>query len=71
MVSLPDELLTAIDAEARRLGTTRSGLLRTYADEALRRRAEDRAARVDHIMRGARAHGGKGVGQLKRHRPRP
>jgi metal-responsive CopG/Arc/MetJ family transcriptional regulator len=28
MVSLPDELLDAVDAEAARRGTTRSGLLR-------------------------------------------
>ena len=33
MVSLPDEVLARIDSEARRRGTTRSGLLR---DAALR-----------------------------------
>ena len=69
MVSLPDELLAAIDAEARRLGTTRSGLLRSYADDALRRRAEERAARIEQLMAEAGAHGGDGVEELKRHRP--
>ena len=71
MVSLPDELIVAIDVEARRLGTTRSGLLRSYADEALRRRAEDRAARVTQVMALAGPHGGDGVAQLKRHRQQP
>ncbi|HMU25851.1 MAG TPA: ribbon-helix-helix protein, CopG family [Solirubrobacterales bacterium] len=31
MVSIPDELLAQIDAEARRQGTTRSGLLQRAA----------------------------------------
>jgi hypothetical protein len=31
MVSIPDELLAQIDAEARRQGTTRSGLLQQAA----------------------------------------
>ena len=71
MVSLPDELIASIDAEARRLGTTRSGLLRSYADEALRRRAQERAVRIEQIMAAAPAveHGGRGVDELKRLRP--
>jgi metal-responsive CopG/Arc/MetJ family transcriptional regulator len=69
MVSLPDDLIASIDAEAKRLGATRSGLLRAYADDALRRRAEERAARVEQVMAVAGAHGGDAVAQLKRHRP--
>ncbi|MDP9434914.1 MAG: type II toxin-antitoxin system HicB family antitoxin [Actinomycetota bacterium] len=68
MVSLPDELIASIDAEAKRLGTTRSGLLRSYADDALRRRAEERASRVEQVMAVVGAHGGDAVAQLKRHR---
>lgn len=70
MVSLPDELLAAVDAEATRRGTTRSGLLRRFADDALRRRSDERAARIEELMRGATPHGG-GVAELvKRHRLR-
>lgn len=71
MVSLPDDLLASLDAEAARRDTTRSGLLRRYVDEALRRRAELRARRIDRLMGEATGHGGDGLEQLKRHRPRP
>ena len=70
MISLPDDLVASIDAEASRRGTTRSGLIRSYAHEALRRRAEERAARVEQLMTGISAHGGDGVEQLKRLRPK-
>ncbi len=69
MVSLPDELLISLDAEAARRGTTRSGLLRHYVDEALRHRGEARARRVEELMRAQGHHGGQGVQELKRHRP--
>ena len=70
MVSLPDDLLKAVDAEAKRRGTTRSGLLRRFADEALRRRAGARAARIEETMRDSVAHGGSTAEVLRRHRPR-
>lgn len=70
MVSLPDDLLEAVDAEAARRGTTRSGLLRRFADEALRRRADARTGRIDELMRDSVAHGGGAAEVLKRHRPR-
>lgn len=69
MVSLPDELLGALDAEAARRHTTRSGLLRDYVDEGLRDRGRERARRVHHLMSEAGRHGGDGVNDLKRHRP--
>jgi len=69
MVSLPDDLLGSLDAEAARRGTTRSGLLRLYIDEALRDRGEARARRVEELMRTPGHHGGRGVEELKRHRP--
>jgi len=71
MISLPDELVASIDAEAKRRGMTRSGLIRSYAQEAQRRRAEVRAARVEQLLTDARPHGGDGVEQLKRLRPPP
>jgi len=49
MVSLPDDLLRAVDVEAVRRGTTRSGLLRELAEETLRRRSIRRAGRMAEI----------------------
>lgn len=46
MVSLPDDLLGSLDAEATRRGTTRSGLLRHYVDEGLRQRGRSRRSPV-------------------------
>jgi metal-responsive CopG/Arc/MetJ family transcriptional regulator len=37
MISLPDDVLARIDAEARRRGATRSGLLREFAMQVLGR----------------------------------
>ncbi|MGI8846637.1 MAG: ribbon-helix-helix protein, CopG family [Thermoleophilaceae bacterium] len=69
MVSLPDNLLGSLDAEAARQRTTRSGLLRHYVDEGLRDRGQARARRVEQLMDTPGRHGGKGVDDLKRHRP--
>ena len=46
MVSLPDDLLRAVDIEADRRGTTRSGYLRELAEDTLRRRSVRRAERM-------------------------
>ena len=70
MVSLPDDLLRALDAEAQRRGTTRSGLLRQLAEEALQRREERRATRMAEINRESSHHGGNVAEVLKRNRPR-
>lgn len=69
MVSLPDDLLHSLDAEAERRKTTRSGLLRDYVHEGLRRRAQERAGRVRQLLSAAGHHGANSVGDLKRHRP--
>ncbi len=71
MVSLPADLLASLDAEAGRRGTTRSGLLRHYADEGLRHRGEARTRRVEQLMSAAGRHGGHSVQDLRRHRPSP
>ena len=66
MVSLPEDLLRAVDAEARRRGTTRSGYLRELAEETLRRRSIRRAERIVEIHHMADPlvdHGG-GVAEL-------
>jgi len=73
MVSLPDDLLKAVDIEAQRRGTTRSGLLRKLAEESLRRRTIQRAARmaqIDDLDGPVTGHGG-GVAELvKANRPK-
>ncbi|MHB1975064.1 MAG: ribbon-helix-helix protein, CopG family [Acidimicrobiales bacterium] len=76
MVSLPDELLRAVDVEARRRKTTRSGLLRELAEETLRLRSCSRAERmreIDAIARDAEAigHGGHVAAVVKASRPEP
>lgn len=73
MVSLPDDLLRAVDFEAHRRGTTRSGLLRQLAEETLRRRSVRRAKRMAEIdaMDGPRVgHGGAVAELVKTNRPR-
>jgi len=74
MVSMPAELLAEVDAEARRLGTSRSAVLRGFADMALRRRRTDRADGIRELLREASGHGGYGgdVAELvKATRPGP
>jgi metal-responsive CopG/Arc/MetJ family transcriptional regulator len=72
MVSLPDELLQAVDAEAAHKGTTRSGYLRQLAEDALRKRSKSRSRRmaeIDHKYGPARGHGGRVAEHVKKSRP--
>jgi metal-responsive CopG/Arc/MetJ family transcriptional regulator len=69
MVSLPDELLSEVDAEARRAGTTRSAVMREFAAIALRRRRESRAASMRSLLDDAVPHGGRGAELIKATRP--
>ena len=73
MVSLPDNVLRALDMEAVRRGTTRSGLLRELAEDSVRSRSEQRARRMSEIDdQGPRqGHGGAVAEQVKASRPRP
>ncbi len=73
MVSLPDDLLRAVDIEADRRGTTRSGLLRELAEETLRRRSHSRAERMRDIddISSAEGHGGHVAERVKSTRPEP
>jgi metal-responsive CopG/Arc/MetJ family transcriptional regulator len=73
MVSLPDDLLRAVDIEADRRGTTRSGYLRELAEEMLRRRSSRRAERMTEInvLDGCLSGHGGGVAELvKENRPK-
>jgi metal-responsive CopG/Arc/MetJ family transcriptional regulator len=69
MVSMPAELLNEVDAEASRIGTTRSALLRGFADAALRKRRTDRAAAMRTLLRAAGRHGGGSAENVKATRP--
>lgn len=68
MVSLPDDLLGEIDAEARRLATSRSALLASAVRRELARR--DPAIVADAIARSERRFSGAGsfeAAELIRH----
>ena len=69
MVSLPDDLLNEVDAQASRLGTSRSAVLRDFADAALRRRRSDRAAAMSVLLRQAGRYGGDSAERMKATRP--
>ena len=69
MVSLPDYLLAEVDAEAQRGGTTRSAVMRGFADAALRRRREGRAAAMRSLLSDASPHGGRAAELVKATRP--
>lgn len=69
MVSMPDDLLSEVDAEASRLGTSRSAVLREFAGFALRRRRTDRAAAMDMLLQHAARHGGEAAERVKATRP--
>lgn len=69
MISLPDELLARLDAEAERSGHSRSAVLRELAREALDERSTRLAARMRELNRGSSGHGGDVVAELKAGRP--
>lgn len=71
MVSLPDDLLRDVDAEARRRGTTRSGFLRELAEDERRRRQELRIQRMREIQAEtpSQGHGGNVAEVIKANRP--
>jgi metal-responsive CopG/Arc/MetJ family transcriptional regulator len=70
MVSMPDRLLAEVDAEAERLGSTRSAVLRGFAEAAIQRRREARAEAIAELLSEATDdHGGDVVAQLKASRP--
>lgn len=71
-MSLPDDVLRAVDVEAHRRGTTRSGLLRELAEETIRQRSARRAERMAEIrLRNTpiKGHGGESAEVVKANRP--
>jgi hypothetical protein len=76
MVSMPDELLAEVDAEARRTGSNRSAVLRGFAEGAIQRRRGSRAEGIREILNDLPdldlvGHGGDVAEEVKAHRPQP
>lgn len=68
-VSLPEDLLAEVDAEAKRIGSTRSAVLRNFADAALRERREQRAVSMGLLVDTLSPHGGRAATRVKETRP--
>ena len=76
MVSMPDELLAEVDAEARRTGSNRSAVLRGFAEDAIQRRGARRAEGIREILDdlpdlALAGRGGDVAEEVKAHRPQP
>jgi hypothetical protein len=69
MVSIPDDLLAEVDSEAARTGTSRSAVLRGFADGALRNRRSRRAETMTDLLDRAGNHGGGAAEAVKATRP--
>lgn len=72
MVSMPDELLAEVDAEAKRTGSTRSAVLRGYAEAAIQRRRTERAEAIRKLLSKTAlvGHGGNVAEVVKASRPK-
>ncbi len=69
MISLPDELLARIDAQANAQGSTRSATIRGLAEVGLGERQQRLSERMAALEGAAHGHGGNAVGELKAGRP--
>lgn len=69
MISLPDELLARLDAQAAERGSTRSATIRDLAEAALGERERLLAERMAALEGHASGHGGDVVDELKAGRP--
>lgn len=72
MVSMPADLLAEVDAEAERTGTSRSAVLRGFAEAVFQQRRTDRATAIRKLVSEAAAPRGGNVAELvKTTRPKP
>ena len=69
MISLPDQLLARLDAQAAQRGSTRSATIRDLAEEALGEREQLLARRMGALDGHATGHGGDVAAVLKAGRP--
>jgi metal-responsive CopG/Arc/MetJ family transcriptional regulator len=70
MISLPDEFLARVDAQASALGSTRSATIRELAEVGLGERRRRLAEQMTALEGTAKGHGGNSVGDLKAGRPK-
>lgn len=70
MISLPDDLLAQVDAQASERGSTRSATIRELAEAGLGERRRRLAGRMTALEGQATGHGGTAVRDLKDTRPR-
>jgi metal-responsive CopG/Arc/MetJ family transcriptional regulator len=69
MISLPDDLLARLDAQAAERGSTRSATIRDLAEAALGEREQLLAEQMRALEGHAKGHGGNVVRVLKAGRP--
>lgn len=69
MISLPDEFLARVDAQANAHGRTRSATIRELAEVGLGERQRRLCEQMSALEGAARGHGGNAVGDLKAGRP--
>ena len=69
MISLPDELLARLDAQAAERGSTRSATIRDLTEAALGEREQLLAEQMRALEGHATGHGGDVVRVLKAGRP--
>lgn len=70
MISLPDELLAALDRSAKERGSTRSGLIRALAEDHLRHARGEKTRRIRELLSYAAPHDGKAVEHIRADRSR-
>jgi metal-responsive CopG/Arc/MetJ family transcriptional regulator len=70
MISLPDDLLARLDAQAAERGSTRSATLREMAETVLGERERLLAQRMRAVEGHAVGHGGNVAAALRASRPR-
>lgn len=70
MISLPDEFLARVDAQAKAHGSTRSATIRELVETGLGERQRRLSEQMSALEGTARGHGGNGVRDLKAGRPR-
>ncbi len=65
MISLPDELLARVDAQATASGSNRSATIRELAEVGLRERQRRLSEQMAALEGPAKGHGGNAISELK------
>jgi metal-responsive CopG/Arc/MetJ family transcriptional regulator len=66
MISIPDDLLERVDAQASAAGETRSGFLQRLAEEEIAARGAERQRRIEGLLEMATTSLGGDAAQLVR-----